>query len=219
MPPPPPTRSKCAFLRDLQIVIILEELGLPYIGEFIEFVDLKKPGFEAINPNGRVPAIHDPNTDITLWESGAIVAYLIDKYDPENKISYKSSPEKYLLQQWEHFQSTGQGPYFGQAAWFLVLHHEPLPSAQERYINETKRIAAVLDKSLNGRDWLVGDKITFADLAFVAWNGAINIFMKDRTEWNIDEYPNFKRWQEAMLSRPSVTKAVSLIKVEDVKSG
>lgn len=62
-------------------------------------------------------AIIDPNTNITLWESGAIVAYLVETYDKDEKITYTSFPEKYLLQQWSYYQASGQGPYFGQAAW------------------------------------------------------------------------------------------------------
>ncbi|RDL34573.1 Uncharacterized protein BP5553_07701 [Venustampulla echinocandica] len=200
-----------------KIVIIFEELGIPYVGKFIEHADLKQPAFEAINPNGRVPAIHDPNTDLTLWESGAIVSYLIEKYDTEHKLSYVTEPEKYHVLQWQHYQSTGQGPYWGQAAWFQLFHQEPLESAKKRYVDEAIRIVKVLDKWLAGRDWLVGDKCTYADLAYVSWNAAIPLFMQGRSEWNMDDYPNFKRWNEAMMGRASVMKALSMAKEEDVK--
>lgn len=68
-----------------------------------------------------VPAIEDPTTGVTLWESGAIIEYLIDQYDTSNKLSFKSSPEKYQTLQWLHFQMSGQGPYFGQGAWYSTL--------------------------------------------------------------------------------------------------
>jgi glutathione S-transferase len=100
-----------------------------------------------------------------------------------------------------------------------MFHHEQLASAQERYIKETQRVTQVLDKQLDGKEWLVGDKCTYADLAFVAWNGAIDFFMNGRPkeEWDPEnQYPNFYKWQKAMLGRPSVLKAVSLSKVEDV---
>ncbi|KAL9097269.1 MAG: hypothetical protein Q9165_000696 [Trypethelium subeluteriae] len=202
-----------------KIVIILEELGLPYRGEFIEHEDLKKPVFENVNPNGRVPAINDPNTKLTLWESGAIVTYLIDTYDTSHTLTYTTIPEKYLLIQWQHFQSTGHGPYLGQAAWFLMFHPEPVEPANARYIAETNRVVKVLDTWLEGKEWLVGDKCTYADLSFVAWNAAIDFFMKGRPkeEWDPQtKYPNFARWQKSMLARPSVQKASSLAKVEDV---
>jgi glutathione S-transferase len=87
---------------------MLEELGLPYQGEFVDETELKAPKFESVNPNGRVPAIYDPNTDITLWESGAIITYLVDQYDKEKKLTYDSLKEKYQLLQWQHFQASGK---------------------------------------------------------------------------------------------------------------
>lgn len=156
---------------------------------------------------------------VTLWESGAIVHYLIDKYDKEEKLSYQSEPEKYLLQQWEHFQSSGQGPYFGQASWFILFHSEEVESAQERYINELKRIVSVLDRFLENREWLVGNKCTYADLTFFPWNNNIGRFiMRDRKEWDIEDFPNFKRWHEAIKGRPSVQKASKMTDVTHVSS-
>ncbi|KAF2878217.1 glutathione S-transferase [Massariosphaeria phaeospora] len=204
-----------------KVIIILEELGVPYQGVFVEHGDLKTPKFEVVNPNGRVPAIHDPNTDVTLWESGAIVTYLIDQYDTEKSLTYDTLKEKYQLLQWQHFQSTGHGPYLGQAAWFLLFHHEPLESAKVRYIKETQRVIKVLDTWLEGKEFLVGDKCTYADLSFVTWNAAIGFFMNGRPkqEWDPEnQFPNFSRWQNSMLARPSVRKATSLAKEEDVHS-
>lgn len=88
-----------------KVAIILEELGLPYETKFVEMPDMKKEPFEKLNPNGRVPAVEDPNTGIVLWESGAIVEYLCETYDPSNKLSYgNSSPQKHQLRQWLYFQ-------------------------------------------------------------------------------------------------------------------
>jgi glutathione S-transferase len=75
--------------------------------------DMKQPAFEKISVNGRVPAIEDPNTGITLWESGAIIEYLQETYDKNNTFNYTSSPDKYYVKQLLHFQVSGQGPYFG----------------------------------------------------------------------------------------------------------
>lgn len=95
-----------------RVIIILEALGLPYEVITVAYEDVKKPEFTAINPNGRLPAIYDPNTDLTLWESGAIVLYLIARYDTEHKLSFPvGSNEAFLAQQWLFFQATGQGPY------------------------------------------------------------------------------------------------------------
>ena len=88
---------------------MLEELGLPYETQIIDFSELNKEPFEKLNPNGRVPAIEDPNTDMTLWESGAIIEYLLETYDKENKFSYTKGPEKFQQKSWLHFQMSGQG--------------------------------------------------------------------------------------------------------------
>ena len=95
--------------------IVLEELKVPYTTKIIATSELKNPEFVAINPNGKIPAIVDLNTGVTLWESCAIIQYLLDNYDEDSIISFKSAPEKYQINQWLFFQASGQGPYFGQA--------------------------------------------------------------------------------------------------------
>lgn len=118
-----------------KVALILSILDVPYDTISVPMAKVKEPEYTAINPNGRVPAIYDPNTDLTLWESGAIVEYLIEKYDVERKFSFApGSKESYLAKQWLFFQTTGQGPYYGQAAVFKMFHHEKLPSALERYV-------------------------------------------------------------------------------------
>ncbi|CAD6581305.1 MAG: hypothetical protein ASARMPRED_000578 [Alectoria sarmentosa] len=203
-----------------KVLVLLEELGLPYQSSFVKLEDLKKKPFEDINPNGRLPAIIDPNNDdITLFESGAIVSYLIATYDKSSALTYTSSPERFQLQQWSYFQASGQGPYFGQAAWFNIFHPEPLPSARERYNNEINRVAGVLDAHLANRDWLVGDKCTYADLSFVMWNAQIAFILKDAKDaWDPADYPYFTRWQDAMLARHSVKHVLSVMANQEVKS-
>lgn len=210
------------------MAIILEELGLPYETKFIDFGNIKKEPYISVNPNGRydpffphdellfeisqrdlclsVPAIEDPNTGITLWESGAIIEYLIDEYDTTGKISYNSKPEKYQLKQWLHFQMSGQGPYFGQAVWFDNYHAEKFPSAVERYRNEAKRVTSVLNTVLAKKEYLVGDKATYADLSFVTWYQLLPFIFKDvKVDW-AGEYPHFHAWFERLQARPSVQK-------------
>ena len=115
--------------------MILEELSIPYIINSFKFDDVKKKPFTNVNPNGRNPAIEDPNTNLVLWESGAIIQYLIEQYDTEKKLTYTDLIRRNHLNQFLMFQMSGQGPYFGQSGWFQVLHHEKLPSAIERYQN------------------------------------------------------------------------------------
>jgi glutathione S-transferase len=121
-------------------------------------ISMKQEPYLSINPNGRVPAIIDLNTGITLWESGAIIQYLIDTYDKTERLTINKSPDKYLLNQWLAFQISGQGPYYGQSTWFHHLHPEKIDSAIARYDEQIVRVASVLDRALQGRDYLVGDK-------------------------------------------------------------
>ena len=172
--------------------------------------DLKKPPFEKLNPNGRVPVIVDPNTGITLWESAAIIEYLEDTYDKDNKLTYTTFPEKYYVKQYLYFQMSGQGPYFGQAAWFLHFHPEKVPSAIDRYKDQVLRVVYVLNLALEGKQYLVGDKCTVADLAFVTWDTSIPwIFGDDFKTLDIEKkYPNYAAWRERLLARPAVKKTL-----------
>ena len=97
--------------------LILEELGVPYEIESFKFDHVKDKHYIDICPNGRVPAIVDPNTNLTLWESGAIIQYLEETYDTEKELTYESLNERHLLNQYLHFQMSGQGPYYGQSGW------------------------------------------------------------------------------------------------------
>jgi len=195
-----------------KVSIVLDELDVPYELEFKEMDQLHTPEYEKYNPNGRIPAIVDPNTETTLWESGAIIKYLIDTYDKSGKLTIATAPDKYYLDQWLFFQASGQGPYFGQALWFSYFHPEKIPSAQERYISEIKRVTKVLDGALAGKEYLVGGKVTYADLSFVPWYWGVESLepvspglMKGLK----DELPNFKGWIERLSARASVEKAIA----------
>ncbi|KAK2735224.1 glutathione S- transferase, nitrogen catabolite repression regulator, partial [Onygenales sp. PD_40] len=97
-----------------QPVIILEELGLAYELELLSWQELAGEEYAKINPGGKVPTMHDPNTDVQIYESGAIVLYLIEQYDTEKKLTYTDTKRKALLYQWLMFQMSQQGPYYGQ---------------------------------------------------------------------------------------------------------
>ena len=108
--------------------------------------------------------------------------------------------------QWLLFQASGQGPYFGQAAWFSMFHSEKLPSAIERYKNEIKRVLSVLESVLSKQSYLVEDKYTIADLSFIPWNVfAFNAIIKE--DVNVEkEYPAVFKWHSGMMERPAVAK-------------
>jgi glutathione S-transferase len=202
----------------LKVRLVVEELGLPYEIISVPFANVKNPEYVAINPNGRLPSIQDPNTDITIWESGAIIEYLIERYDPDHSLSFApGTPESYHAKQWLYFQVSGQGPYYGQASWFKKFHHELLPSALERYLGEMKRVSAVLDGYLAqqkekyaGADgdgpWLVGNKMSYADISFLPWQ-IISPKVIEQKEYNDADFPNLKDWTDRMSAREKV-KAV-----------
>ena len=101
----------------------------------------------------------------------------------------------------------GQGPYFGQATWFARFHPEKIESATERYVKEIDRVTGVLDMALRDKDWLVGDKCTYADLSFVTWaNVAEGLLAQLSRSAILDKYPNYKRWMAAMGARDVVKR-------------
>lgn len=198
-----------------KVAIVLEELNLPYEFQPITIADVKKPEYLAINPNGRLPAIYDPNTDLTLWESGAIVEYLVERYDTSRKISFEpGSNESQLARQWLFFQASGQGPYYGQAVWFKTFHPERVPSAVERYVNEMKRVSGVVNEFLSKQDvgqggpWLVGGRISFADLAWTSWSLTVGMFIKAEDGYDVNNFPYLKDWLDRMMARESVRKVI-----------
>ncbi|CAN8097854.1 unnamed protein product [Discula destructiva] len=196
-----------------KVIILLEELGVPYESRTIVGEAVREPPYIHINPNGRTPAIEDPNTGITLWESGAILEYLVDTYDRDHKLSIATFPEKYHLKQFLHFQMSGQGPYFGQAAWFRMYHPEVVLSARKRYDEQLVRVVGVLDRILEGKTYLVGEKCTYADIAFFPWNNLIKLLFGDEAATAVPEsqYPNFWAWHKRVLERPAVQKALEIM--------
>jgi glutathione S-transferase len=204
-----------------KVIILLKELGVPYEVDPIMIPDAKKPEYMAVNPNGRLPAIQDPNTDLTLWESGAIIQYLVERYDTKHQLSFPTgSTESHLAKQWLFFQATGQGPYYGQLVWFSKYHAEKLPSAIERYIKEVNRVTGVLEGHLAEQKkkqgsgagdgpWLVGNKLSYADLAFVPWQMGVGVTLQ-ADQYSVDKYPHVKEWLGNMMKRENVKKAMEV---------
>ncbi|KAI0676497.1 glutathione S-transferase [Trametes maxima] len=194
-----------------KVAMVIEELGLEYD---IADIDIqngahKQPAFLELNPNGRVPALVDhTNGDFTIWESNAIIQYLLDKYDPEHKLSVTDANDKYTLLQWLFFQASGQGPYYGQLFWFTRSHPEPVPSAIERYRKEVLRVLGVLESVLSKQEWLVGGQFTAADLSFVSWNeGAFTFVFKGDEVLDIQrQFPAFYKWHQKITARPAVKR-------------
>ena len=187
----------------LKISIMLEECGADYqvIPIDLSKLEQKQDWFLAMNPNGRIPVIKDTdNNDFIVFESGAILVYLAEKYQkfmPEN--------QRYEILQWLMFQMGGVGPMQGQAHVFVNYAPEKIPYAIERYQKETRRLYEVYDKRLADREYICGD-ISIADFATAPWVAS--------HEWaglNIDDLPHLSRWLELFKSRPGVQRGLKAI--------
>ena len=195
-----------------KITIFLEETGVPYrivpvnIGKGQQF----KPEFLAIAPNNRIPAMvdHDPadgGAPITLFESGAILLYLADKYQRLIPADLRGRNEAL---QWLFWQMAGLGPMAGQNGHFNHAAPEKIPYAIDRYVRETSRLYAVLDKRLAGRDFLAGGgrgDYSIADIASYPW-----VVPHQRQQQKIENFPDLLRWFDAIRARPATQRAYAL---------
>ncbi|KAI1397483.1 glutathione S-transferase [Hypoxylon fuscum] len=194
----------------LKISIALEELGLKYNVRAIKIFEheQKEQWFLDINPNGRIPAIVDTDEsgyDLKIWESGAILQYLVDRYDKDHKISYPhGSKEYWQMTSWLFWQVSGLGPMQGQANHFKMAAFGDYPYALNRYVNETRRLYRTMDKALadNPSGYLVGDHLTIADIAIWPWTTAYKYSGLSQ----IDEFPHVKDWMYRLLARPGFEK-------------
>ena len=198
-----------------KITIFLEETGTPYrilpvnIGAGEQF----HPDFLKISPNNRMPAIVDTapvegGAPISIFESGSILVYLAEK---TKKFLPMDLRGRYEVLQWLFWQMGGLGPMAGQNHHFSQYAPEKLPYAIERYVAETSRLYAVLDKRLGDREFVAGD-YSIADMASYPW-----IVPHQRQQQNIDDFPNLKRWFEAIRARPAVVRAYEKGKAVSVK--
>ena len=190
-----------------KVQIMLEECGLAYTAHSINIGKNEQfaPDFLKISPNNKIPAIVDsegPNgKPISVFESGAILMYLAEK---TGKFWPQDMPTKYLVMQWLMFQMGGFGPMLGQAHHFLKFAPEKIPYAMKRYGDEAKRLYGVIDKRLGEAEYLAGD-YSIADIATFPWAQSFSM-------QNIDfaDYPNVKRWFDAILARPAVQRGIKV---------
>ncbi|KAM7197315.1 glutathione S-transferase [Naviculisporaceae sp. PSN 640] len=193
----------------IKVSILLEELGLPYKVTNISLSknEQKEPWFLEINPNGRIPALTDVFTDgsqIRLFESGSIMQYLVDRYDTEHKVSYpRGTKEYYDVNHWLFWQMGGLGPMQGQANHFYRYAPEKIPYGINRYQNETRRLYGVMESQLakSKSGYLVGDKLTIADIACWGWVAAYHWAGVD-----IEQFPHLSKWLYKCLEHPGVEK-------------
>ncbi|KAL1901073.1 Glutathione S-transferase 2 [Sporothrix stenoceras] len=209
----------------VKIAILLEELGLDYEMRLVDVTkaEQKEPWYLEINPNGRVPALTDilpDGKELKLFESGSIMQYLVDRYDKNHKqVTSRASPivllltylpsvsypagtlENYRTASWLYFQTSGVGPMMGQAMHFTRFAPTTIEYPLYRYRTEVNRLFRTLDTALttSTSGYLVGDRCTIADLALWPW-----IVSDFWAGVSVDAYPNLKKWEQLMISRPGV---------------
>ena len=188
--------------------IMLEETGLDYEAHKIPFGDegVTSPEFLSLNPNNKIPAILDPNgpdgKPLALFESGAILVYLAEK----SKMFYgQSAAERYEILQWVMFQMGGIGPMFGQLGFFFTYAGKDFEDKRplERYVNEVKRLLNVLDKRLDGRNWLVND-YSIADIAVVPWLNCVRDYYQASSITELDSHKNVTAYMDRFNERSAV---------------
>jgi len=188
-----------------KVTLLLEECGLDYrivpvdIGAGAQF----EPAFLQIAPNNRMPALvdHAPAGDgepVSLFESGAILLYLAEK---TGRFLPADVRGRFEVLQWLFWQMAGLGPMLGQNHHFSVYAPDKIPYAIDRYLRESARLYGVLDRRLAGREFIAGD-YSIADMACYPW-----IVPHERQGMNLADYPNLKRWFEAIAARPATAAA------------
>lgn len=199
-----------------KLTIFFEETGLPYT---LKPVNINKgeqfdPAFLKISPNNRIPAIVDHAPDdggapLGMFESGAILLYLADKI---GRLIPKSHRARLDCIQWLFWQMGNLGPMAGQNHHFRLYAPEKLPYAMTRYLKETGRLYAVLNKRLADREFITAE-YSIADIASYPW------VQPERQGQNIDEFPHLKRWKAAIAARPAVERAYAIAKTINPKTG
>ena len=190
-----------------KITIMLEELGAPYEVRYVDIGrgDQFAPDFLRIAPNNRMPAIVDPEgpggAPISVFESGAILQYLGRKFDR----FYPADPRaRTAIDEWLFWQMGGLGPMAGQAHHFRQYAPEQVPYAIDRYTNEVNRLYGVMNTRLADHEFLAGD-YAIADMASIGW-----VVPHERQGQDLGDFPNLKRWFEAMKARPAVEAGLAV---------
>ena len=179
----------------------LEEMELDYRLRTVNLStgEQQEESYLSINPNGRIPAIVDDG--FAVFESGAIMLYLAEK---TGKLMPRDAKGRSEVIQWLMFQMAGIGPMQGQAVVFVRYFPEDIPAAKDRYINESRRLYEVLDRRLEGREWLVND-FSIADIANWSW---IRSYKWARIP--IEGLDNLSRWMDQMLNRPACERGANI---------
>jgi GSH-dependent disulfide-bond oxidoreductase len=201
----------------VKVSIMLEEIDLPYEVHLVDFNkdDQKTPEFLSLNPNGKIPAILDPNgpggKPLPLFESGAILQYLAEK---TGELLPKDAARRWQTIQWVHFQMGGIGPMFGQVGFFNKFAGKAYEDKRplKRYVDESKRLLGVMEGRLAGRQWIMDDEYTIADISMFGWVRNIIGFYEARELVAFDSLKAVPAWLERGLARPAVQRGLNIPK-------
>lgn len=199
----------------VKVSILLEELGLPYEPHRVSFdsQDQFTPEFLSLSPNNKIPAILDPNgpdgKPLALFESGAILVYLASK---TGQLIPADTAGRFETLQWVMFQMGGIGPMFGQLGFFHKFAGKDYEDKRprDRYVAESKRLLGVLDKRLDGRDWIMGEQYTIADIAILPWVRNLIGFYGAGDLVDFQQFKNVARVLETFVARPAVVKGLAI---------
>jgi GSH-dependent disulfide-bond oxidoreductase len=201
----------------VKVSIMLEEIGLPYEVHLVDFGkdDQKTPEFLSLNPNGKIPAILDPDgpggKPLPLFESGAILQYLAEK---TAKLIPADPARRYETIQWVHFQMGGIGPMFGQVGFFHKFAGKEIADKRplERYVAESRRLLGVVETRLDGRQWIMDDDYTIADISMLGWVRNLVGFYGAGELVGFDDFKQVPAWLERGLARAAVQRGLNIPK-------
>ncbi|HKU96737.1 MAG TPA: glutathione S-transferase C-terminal domain-containing protein, partial [Vineibacter sp.] len=193
------------------------EIGLPYEPHLVDITKNESwtPEFLSLNPNGKIPAIIDPDgpqgAPLALFESGAILVYLADK---TGKLIPAGAAGRYETLQWVFFQMAAVGPMFGQVGYFHKFAGREIADKRplERYRDESKRLLGVLETRLDGRSWIMGDDYSIADISLLGWVRNLIGFYGARELVDYDALKRVPAWLERGLARPAVQRGLEIPK-------
>ncbi|MDB5537374.1 MAG: putative glutathione S-transferase enzyme with thioredoxin-like domain [Devosia sp.] len=199
----------------VKVSIMLEEIGLPYEAHSINIGinETWGPEYLSLNPNGKIPAIIDPNgpggKPLGLFESGAILLYLAEK---TGKLLPTDPAARYEVIQWVMFQMAAIGPMFGQLGFFHKFAGKEFEDKRpfERYRAESERLLKVLESRLTGRQFIMGDEYTIADIALIGWVRNLNGFYGAGEITKYNELTAVPAWVERLLARPAVERGLNI---------
>ena len=201
----------------VKVSIMLEEIGLPYEPHAVDIGKNESwtPEFLSLNPNGKIPAIIDPDgpggKPFGLFESGAILLYLAEK---TGELLPADAAGRYETIQWVFFQMAAVGPMFGQVGYFYKFAGREIEDKRplERYRAETQRLLGVIETRLAGRQWIMGDEYTIADISLFGWVRNLIGFYGAREIVKYDELKLVPAWLERGLARPAVQRGLEIPK-------